>query len=172
MTKMLEILNSLCYNIFRKMHKNGKKDINMIKVLSLSNYIISLFEEQNCKITNLKLQKILYYIQGYFFKHFGEEAFADEIYSWQYGPVVPVVYYQYNHCGACPLKSEGTQNIQLEQKAEALIHKIVKKCMPIPSSTLVGKTHSELPWKSTEMGSVISKQDIRMFFKFNNPLEI
>ena len=144
----------------------------MIKVLSLSNYIISLFEKQNCKITNLKLQKILYYIQGYFFKHFGEEAFADEIYGWQYGPVVPAAYYQYNHCGACPLKSAETQKLQLEPKAEELIHKIVKKCMPMTSSMLVNKTHCEFPWKNTEIGSVISKQDIKMFFKFNNPLEI
>ena len=61
---ILEFWKTLCYNIFGKVYEKGKKeDRNMINVLSLSNHIISLFESNEQRITNLKLQKILYYVQ-------------------------------------------------------------------------------------------------------------
>ena len=170
---MLEFSKKLWYNIFGKVYKREKEeDKNMINVLSLSNHIISLFEKNGTKITNLKLQKILYYTQGYFLKQFGKEAFIEDIYSWQYGPVVPTVYYQYNYCGSCPLTSEVDLFLQIEEKEKELIEKIVDKCMYIPSSKLVNMTHSELPWKNTDIGCIISKQSIKMFFNFSNPLEI
>ena len=173
MLNILEFWKTLCYNICGRVYEKEKKeDRNMINVLSLSNHIISMFEKEKVKITNLKLQKILYYTQGYFFKEFGREAFAEEIYSWQYGPVVPTVYYQYNHCGACPLSSEETLILPIEEKEKELIEKIVNKCKTMPSSRLVNMTHDELPWKNTNIGCIISKQSIRMFFNLSNPLGI
>jgi uncharacterized phage-associated protein len=41
-------------------------------------------------ISNLQLQKILYYIQKTFLEN-GMVAFDDEIEAWKFGPVVPAV---------------------------------------------------------------------------------
>lgn len=67
----------------------------MYTATAVAKYVINRCNVRNSPITNLKLQKILYYIQGYFFKHLGEAAFDDNIESWRYGPVVPSVYYEY-----------------------------------------------------------------------------
>lgn len=144
-----------------------------MNAIFLSNYVISLFEERNIPVTNLKLQKVLYYIQGYFYKNFGKSAFSDEIYNWQYGPVVPVVYYQYNDFGSTPLKSRfSLEDCSISDCEKRLITLIVDKCANISTSKLVSMTHSENPWKSSDPGNIIGKNSIEMFFKYNDPLGI
>lgn len=170
---ILEILKTLCYNIFGKVYEiERKEDKNMINVLSLSNHIISRFEEKNQIITNLKLQKILYYVQGYFFRKFDKEAFPEEIYCWQYGPVVPIAYYEYNIFGSKPLTSVNGYAIELTLEESEVIEKIIAKCQKIASSSLVDKTHSETPWKNAFSGQIITKQAIKKYFAYNDPLEI
>ena len=155
------------------MYKRGKEeDKNMINVLSLSNHIISRFEAKKQPITNLKLQKILYYVQGYFFKTFDKEAFSEEIYRWQYGPVVPIAYYEYNVFGSRPLASNYGYSIVLTEEENKLIDLIIAKCQKFPSSVLVDKTHGETPWKNASSGQIITKQAIKTFFASNDPLEI
>jgi len=46
-------------------------------------------------ITDLKLQKLLYYAQGMSLGMRGTCMFADPIEAWQHGPVVPHVYQIY-----------------------------------------------------------------------------
>lgn len=144
-----------------------------MNAIYLSKYVISLFEDRDAPITNLKLQKVLYYIQGYFYRHFGKAAFPDEIYNWQYGPVVPVVYYEYNDNGSAPLKNrEFFDNYTIADYEKKLIESIVDKCVFISTSRLVSMTHSESPWKNAGSGSIIEKNSIEVFFKYNNPLGI
>lgn len=148
----------------------GGLDLN---VIDLSNYVISLFEKRNAPVTNLKLQKVLYYIQGYFYKNFGKAAFSDDIYSWQYGPVVPVVYYEYNINGSATLKSRMlSDDFTIVDREKKLITTIVEKCASIPTSRLVCMTHSETPWRDSVPGNIIYPNSIAQYFKHNDPLEI
>ena len=144
----------------------------MYNVIELSNYIIAEFENRKAPITNLKLQKVLYYIQGYFMKSFGREAFKDEIYCWTYGPVVPMSYFEYNRNGSDFLYPAFEPAISLLETERNLIEKIIEKCREIPSSKLVAMTHDEFPWKNANMGSIIPKQSIKSFFAIADPLEI
>ena len=169
--KMLDFFREFCHNINGELcNKEGGPKMNAV---SLSNYVISLFEERKVPVTNLKLQKVLYYIQGYFYKHFGKAAFSDELYNWQYGPVVPVVYYEYNDNGSAPLKSRlFCEDPSISDNEKKLIVSIVDKCAGIATSRLVSMTHSENPWKSAGSGNVIEKNSIEAFFKYNDPLGI
>ena len=54
-------------------------------------------------ISNLKLQKLLYYAQGTSLSILGRPLFADPIINWQHGPVVSTVYHQYKSHGKSPL---------------------------------------------------------------------
>ena len=65
-------------------------------VFALTRYIVDRAKKQNKFISNLKLQKILYYVNGYAFKYYNELIFQEEIKAWQYGPVYPTVYFGYN----------------------------------------------------------------------------
>ena len=52
------------------------------------------------KISNLRLQKTLFFCQSEYLREFGQPLFSDKIAAWQYGPVVESVYYTYSHRGA------------------------------------------------------------------------
>lgn len=145
----------------------------MDDVLNISKYVIKFFNDRNKNITNLKLQKILYYIQGYFYKHFDKGAFTDEIYAWTYGPVVPYVYYEYSINRMLPLNcDEQFVTLNCNEDEIKVIRSVMEKCENITSYELVEKTHSEYPWQTAEKGKIIPKSYISYYFKNNNPLEM
>lgn len=72
----------------------------MVSALDLAKYIITKCVEGKCPISNLQLQKILYYIQAWSLKSNGNAIFDDEIEAWTFGPVVPEVYYHFCGFGA------------------------------------------------------------------------
>lgn len=76
----------------------------MVNALTWAQYIITKCTIDNCPISNLQLQKILYYIQLYSLKETNAPAFNDEIEAWKFGPVVPNVYYRYCGFGSLPIK--------------------------------------------------------------------
>lgn len=101
----------------------------------------------NAPISNLQLQKILYFIQVEFLKNFNCICFHDEIEAWMFGPVVPVVYREYQLYGALPIKIDYTDtelllkefakkkqnkiddviNIRKKQSAWDMVHETHKK---------------------------------------------
>lgn len=74
----------------------------MYKAIDLSKYIVTKCIVDGCAISNLQLQKILYYVQKDFLQR-NCVAFSDDIEAWQFGPVVPVVYYKFCGFGAMPI---------------------------------------------------------------------
>ena len=74
--------------------------------LDIANYLIYLSEMIGEPLTNMKLQKLLYYCYAWFLvdKNNEEQLFDEEIQAWQYGPVIPLVYDVY--------KIHGADNIQ------------------------------------------------------------
>ncbi|MBQ3195938.1 MAG: DUF4065 domain-containing protein [Clostridia bacterium] len=169
--KILELFIKSCYTTHGRIH--GKKGEVSMNAISLSNYVIIQFENKGVPITNLKLQKVIYYIQGYFYRQFNRPAFLEEIYNWQYGPVVPEVYYEYNTNGSSALKPQlSCTDFSIEECEKKLVYSIVEKCSDISTSNLVSMTHSENPWKNSNPGGIISKKSIELFFKFNDPLRI
>ncbi|MEK4883691.1 type II toxin-antitoxin system antitoxin SocA domain-containing protein [Bacillus sp. FSL W8-0223] len=74
--------------------------MNTYNALEVANYIVWRAENSGKEITNLKLQKILYYLQSYNLLKHNKPLFKDVIEKWKLGPVVPNVYQEYKHFGA------------------------------------------------------------------------
>lgn len=117
----------------------------MYKALNLSKYIVNKCVADNHPISNLQLQKILYYIQEDFVRR-GELAFSDDIEAWQFGPVVPNVYYYYCGNGSMPIQSEFVSyDIALADKER--IDGIVRRKRRLKPWDLVADTHKVgSPW--------------------------
>lgn len=69
-------------------------------VLDVCRYVIGYCNANDYPISNLKLQKLLYFIQAYFLTQLGRPCFAEDIEAWDFGPVVPEAYHQYKQFGA------------------------------------------------------------------------
>lgn len=96
------------------------------KAIDISKYIIKKCNDTNTPITNLKLQKILYYIQKYSLDKFHTPAFFDDIEAWQFGPVVPNVYYNFCGYGSMPIIG-NFKNVSDFSKFDSIIDE--KKCL-------------------------------------------
>ena len=124
----------------------------MINACELSKYVILKAAISGKSITHLKLQKILYYLQGEHFKAFGRPLFPERIEAWQYGPVVPNVYYQYVPYGAlnlsCLFSPTDKVNLQEVLSPEEIqcIDRVIDSKLNCTASSLVSATHKEAPW--------------------------
>lgn len=74
----------------------------MYRAMDLANYIVDKCIKDNTPITNLQLQRILYFAQKDFLER-ESRAFSDDIEAWECGPVVPNVYFYFCGFGATPI---------------------------------------------------------------------
>ena len=110
----------------------------MPTALEIAKYVVNKCTKENHPISNLQLQKILYYIQKEFLDN-GREAFKDDIEAWQFGPVVRNVYNYYCGFGAMPITMEYDTNICKE--SAVIINPIVEKKRKLNPWDLVADTH-------------------------------
>lgn len=69
------------------------------KVIDVSEYIINLGFAAERPLSNISIQKILYFIQGFHLATNEDVLFNEKIYAWEYGPVVKEVYDTYKVYG-------------------------------------------------------------------------
>lgn len=126
----------------------------MLTAKNVASYFIeksSKLDEDN-DLTNLKLQKILYYTQVESLKKSGEVAFNDTIEAWQYGPVVRSVYDWLKGCGPYTISSFDidSDDYSLETDTKTLLDNVWTKYSKYSASYLVKKTHDGKlsPWES------------------------
>lgn len=135
------------------------------KVLDIANKILAYgaAREGGELISNLKLQKMLYYMQGFHLAYFKEPLFEEEIVAWQYGPVVVSVYEHYKSHGSAGINADH-DIISLKPKEEVLFNEVFKVYGDYSAIGLMNLTHNEMPWKSTPIGSVIDSSKLFSFF--------
>ena len=70
----------------------------MYNVIDVCGYIICYSNFKKYGVSNLKLQKLLYFVQVFFVAYTEEHTlcFDSKIEAWDFGPVVPKAYYQYS----------------------------------------------------------------------------
>ena len=135
------------------------------KALDIANKIISKTDlEHGDTISNLKLQKMMYYQQGFHLAYFGTPLFDEDIVAWQYGPVVPSVYKEYKSFESNSI-STSEEGISLSDDEEELFNNVYEEYNQFSAVALMKMTHEESPWKTTEINSVISRDKMAAFFK-------
>ncbi len=135
------------------------------KALDIANKIISKTDlEHGDTISNLKLQKMMYYQQGFHLAYFGTPLFDEDIVAWQYGPVVPSVYKEYKSFESNSI-STSKEGISLSDDEEELFNNVYEEYNQFSAVALMKMTHEESPWETTEINSVISRDKMMSFFK-------
>lgn len=121
--------------------------------------------EDNCGaaeyITPLKLQKLLYYIQGIALRIYGKPAFSNDISAWQYGPVVEEIYKKYK--GRNPISTPKT-DYEVCDGLKKIIQLVVSSYGQIEAGTLIDLTHDEDPWIKSINSGTISIELIKDYF--------
>lgn len=124
-------------------------------------------EDNGELISNLKLQKLLYYMQGYHLAVFDTPLFDDEIEAWMYGPVVRSVYEEYSKYGHQGIECNEIP-VSLSDDEEELFNEVYDVYGQYSAIGLMKMTHDESPWKSVKepgVGVIMPKEQIKAFFK-------
>ena len=143
------------------------------KVLDVCKYVIDYSNKKEYGISNLKLQKILYFIQAYFLIKIPSRCcFDDRIEAWDFGQVVPKAYRKYKQFGSSDIptimdfeKSDSKGCITCDDKN--LIKTVIDKFADYSATDLVGLTHNQSPWIDAyipHMNREITPEAIKEYF--------
>ena len=118
----------------------------------------------NNDMTNMKLQKLLYYVQGTYLAFYGKKLFEQPIVKWQYGPVVPDVYHQYKEYGNQIISVNEVDMNLLNENQLRVLNMVYDFFGQFSAIKLMNLTHNEAPWNSVEMGQEIPTNLIADYF--------
>jgi uncharacterized phage-associated protein len=104
-------------------------------------------EPEDEPVTHLRLQKLMYYAQGWSLGSRGVPLFDGVIEAWQHGPVVREVYPRFADYGGEPIpRSEAQESEELTVADRALVQWVWDRYGCYSASELRRRTHGEPPW--------------------------
>ncbi|BBY22693.1 Panacea domain-containing protein [Mycobacterium stomatepiae] len=137
----------------------------------IAEWFLAWADDTEADISNLKLQKLLYYAQGHYLATSGKPLFDDEIQAWAHGPVVPAVYHAFKSYGRGPIDfdeiGEDFDWDRFKGVEEFVLH-IWGRYGSLAAWTLREKTHREPPWRDAFEDGVrhtgIAHNSMRAYF--------
>lgn len=118
----------------------------------------------NNDVTNLKLQKLLYFAQVEHYKKYGRWLFSDQIEAWRYGPVVRKVYDWLHGCGGYVITDfdvDLSEADSIKGDTKEFLDEFWSKYDDYSAWGLVQKTHEAgSPWSRVYDGGIGDKEVI------------
>jgi len=149
-----------------------------VSAISLSHYILS-----HIPSNQLKLQKLVYYSEGWHLAYFERSLIPEDFEAWVHGPVVRSMWYHYKAKGTMYtqfyIPKEKNEIIKtqflhfLNQEQIECIDNVIKEYGDKTAYHLEALSHSELPWREARNGSsqserseaVISKDTMKRYYQ-------
>ena len=144
-----------------------------MNAIDVALFYIDLFNKDNKYIiTNLKLNKLLYFAQGWYLSKYNEPLFGEQIEAWNLGPVVPSVYQAYKPLGKKHIMIDRDEDSFDESKVSAeqleLLIDVYNYYSKYSANELVDMTHvKDSPWDKVYVkneNKVIPNELIKEYF--------
>lgn len=150
-------------------------------VIDVASYIINYSNEIGSPVNNLKLQKLLYYVQAAVLVKTNHMCFDSKIVAWKFGPAVPEAYRYFAEYGRDDIPNqEGYKTIKLDNKTlrmsytqpveidyttKRIIRNVVDSYSNITNPLeLSKKTRKEVPWKTTDLNHEVTCDAIHSYY--------
>jgi uncharacterized phage-associated protein len=134
----------------------------------IASYFLSLPSVEENDISNLKLQKLCYYAQGFLTAMRGEQLVSEDVRAWDHGPVVPEIYHKYKGHGSQPIPVVTDFDVeQIREPDRKALDDIYDYYGQFSAWRLRNMTHEEKPWidaYNTASGKRIEVKDMVEFF--------
>lgn len=140
----------------------------MSTALRVAEYIIHEAQKREKPLTNIKLQKLLYFTQGVYLAKYNKLAFEDNIIAWEYGPVVKDIYYKYSLYGTEPIIVVEEYDSKISLMLINAINIVLEAFLNTSQTDLIEETIKRgSPWSYTDIDDTISVEDIKQYFLEN-----
>jgi len=145
---------------------------NKSQAHKVADYLINFSHEVGDPITNLKLQKLLYYAQGWYLALHDRPLFTERIEAWAHGPTVPPVYGDFKKWRWDPI-TERQDDPHLPKDIEEHLTEVMQVYGIQTAYYLERLTHSERPWllargtaaPGEPSNAVISTDEMKLYFR-------
>lgn len=117
----------------------------MFTCFNIADYFIRLANETGSFLSNLKLQKLVYYAQAWHLALYDTPLFSEDFQAWIHGPVIPDLYQKYKHFGWQPILADS--HPELPKETEVFLDEVAQEYFAVDGYELEQMTHTELPWK-------------------------
>lgn len=139
-------------------------------------FINATDRESGDAITHLKVQKLVYYAQGWALAYFGKPLFAEDLEAWAHGPVAPSVYHHFRNAKFQAIPEQRVTR-KVTGDVEDLLESVNEKYGIYTAKRLERMTHAEAPWKKARgdvppeerCSNIITKEDIKAHFEALKP---
>lgn len=116
----------------------------MLTCFDVANYFMKLANETGSFVSNLKLQKLVYYAQAWHLALKGDPLFQEDFQAWVHGPVIPSLYQKYKAFGWQPIVEDVTPKIP--EETSLFLDEVAKEYFARDAYELEQMTHIEAPW--------------------------
>lgn len=149
----------------------------------IANYILDQCEKQNRPVTNLALQKILYFCHVWSLINLNRPLIKHNFEAWQYGPVLQYVYREFKQFDRQQITSRAFRvnptsgkrevaSYNFQEETAALLEQVVNFYSRMSASDLVNMSHADNgPWEKvwnhegkTKPGMKIDNTEIVEFY--------
>ena len=138
----------------------------------IANYFIYVANETGSFISNLKLQKLVYYAQAWHLGIYDTPLFDEEFEAWVHGPVIPSLFEEYKEFRWTPILKE-VKKPGFPKKIEEFLEEINEIYFLCDGLELELMTTRESPWMESRKGlprdehseAIISKESMRDYYK-------
>ncbi|MBU3979271.1 DUF4065 domain-containing protein [Patescibacteria group bacterium] len=145
----------------------------MEDVDKVAKYFLWKAAKEKRKISNKKLQKLLYYAQAWYLAIKNRPLFKDEIEAWIHGPTVRSVYNNFKKFGFNPITTEVNEKDLGNLRDDELLNDVWQLYGKYDADYLEALTHNEKPWQTAREGlefdessdNIISQDSMKEYYK-------
>jgi uncharacterized phage-associated protein len=150
----------------------------------IANLVLDVADNLNVGVTNLQLQKILYFVWGEYHRKYGRDLFKESFSAWEYGPVVPDIYHSFkifgnrnihNRISRLDFKNGSKVKIilNIDGDERIFLESVINLYVRVSAGTLVDWSHHDSgPWAKvwnhtgpSNPGMIIPFEAIRRYFQ-------
>jgi len=148
----------------------------MSKVVDAAGFIIDIINAQEeGEITNLAINKLLYFAQGLSLAKTGKPLFDNQIEAWKNGPVIQKIFHEFKKYNAEAIPTQNYNIESLTEDEQDILLETIAIYGKYSASHLVSLTHAPgTPWKNHYEGTKntpIPQEEIRDYFIKNEKLK-
>jgi uncharacterized phage-associated protein len=146
----------------------------MATATDVAKYLAQLAESapEPDELSHLRIQKLLYYVQGWSLALRGRPMFEEPIEAWPHGPVVPQVYHRLKEFGYRSIPASEIPGAALSKADAAFVGRVWSAYSEFSATKLRDMTHAEAPWQAARNGRNpdapgrrITHDSMRRYFK-------
>jgi uncharacterized phage-associated protein len=140
---------------------------------TVADFLLVESRERGDILTNLKLQKLIYYAQAWYLALHDKSLFDEDMQAWVHGPVLPSQYHRFSQYKWQPIVADVERPAIVDTTIVSHLLEVVDVFGTETAVALERMTHQEAPWIEARNGlppdaictNVISKDSMRDYYR-------